>query len=43
MFFNKNNAIKRDANFFGLIMFFGANVSEVKLHNISLLFNQTSH
>ena len=37
MFFNKNNAFKRNTSLFGLFMFFHANVFQVKLDNISYL------
>ena len=45
MFFNKNNAFKRTASSFCFFMFFFANVSQVKLDNISFLFifNLTLH
>ena len=43
MFFNKNNAFKRNTSLF-VSMFFRANVFQIKLDNISFLlkFNLTS-
>ena len=38
LFFNKSNAFKRNASLFYFYVFFRANVSEVKLYNISFLF-----
>ena len=42
MFFNKNNAFKRNTSLFYFFIVFRANVSQVKLDNISFLFNMTS-
>ena len=45
MFFNKNNAFKRNTSLFYFFIFFRANVFQVKLDNILFLFkfNLTSH
>ena len=45
MFFNKNNAFKRNKSLFCFFMFFRANGFQVKLNKSSFLFkfNLTSH
>ena len=45
MFFNKNNAFKRNTSLFSFFMFFRANVFQIKIDNISFpfKFNLTSH
>ena len=43
MFFTKSNASKRNTSILCFFTFFRANISQVKLDEVSFLFNMTSH
>ena len=43
MFFTKYNASKRNASLLCFCVIFRANISQVKLDEVSFLFNMTSH